>query len=103
MSMKNPLTQPGINSCSTSGNMKRLQYQKRGDKNFEEFFQQNTEGETIPESMEATYVLSLKGRGKEVAWPAIEVLGKVFCYIVAVRFVGGLSYCALSNRCRLCI
>ena len=21
-----------------------------------------------------------------MAWPAIEVLGKVFCYIVAVRF-----------------
>jgi len=49
--------------------------------------------------MEATYVLSLKGRGKKVAWPATEVLGKVFCYIAAVRFVGGgLSYSALLNR-----
>jgi len=28
--------------------MKRLQYQKRGDKKFEEFFHQNTEGDTQP-------------------------------------------------------
>jgi len=49
-------------------------------------FSRIQKGKKIPESMEATYFLSLKGRGKKVAWPAIEVLGKVFCYIVAVRF-----------------
>jgi len=38
--------------------------------------------------MEATYVLSLKGREKKMVCPAIEVLGKVFCCIVAVRFGG---------------
>ena len=38
--------------------------------------------------MEATCVLSLKGRGKKMAWPATEVLGKVFCYIVAVSLGG---------------
>ena len=54
------------------------------------FFQQNTEEETIPESMEDAYVLSLKSRGKKMAWPATEVLGEVFCYIVAVR-LGGVA------------
>ena len=38
----------GYHCCSTGGNMKRLQYQKRGDKKFEEFFHQNTEGDTQP-------------------------------------------------------
>ena len=40
--------------------------------------------------MEAIYVLSLKGRGKKMAWAATEVLGEVFCYVVAVSLgVGG--------------
>ena len=35
-----------------------------------------------------------------MACPATEVLGELFCYIVAVRFVregGGLSYSTLLN------
>ena len=40
--------------------------------------------------MEDAYVLSLKSRGKKMAWPATEVQGKVFCYIVAVR-LGGVA------------
>ena len=61
---------------------------KEGIKILRDSFSRNTKGETIPESMEATCVLSLKGRGKKMAWPATEVLGKVFCYIVAVSLGG---------------
>lgn len=74
--------------------MKRLQYRKRGDESVEEFIQQNTERETIGECMEASFVLSLKGRGKKMAWPATEVLlyygcsvgGAVKQYFVKCRF-----------------
>jgi hypothetical protein len=47
--------------------------------------------------MEATFVLSSKGRGKKTAWSTTEVLGKVFCYTVAVR-LGELSNSTLLNR-----
>jgi len=47
--------------------MKRLQYQKRGDKNFEEFLQQNTKGKQFLKVWKPP--ISYLWRAEEGKWP----------------------------------